>query len=102
MTAFCECCGAEAPLVPLTLSPDDVSFVCLKCMDPDVPEEDAETDEDPDFSCGVCGGSGGGPEHWACPRCDGSGTNKTARKAYLDDRRGDEEYDRWKDERKDY
>ena len=24
--------------------------------------------------CGSCGGSGGGPEHWACGSCRGSGT----------------------------
>ncbi len=59
---------------------------------------DPEEDEEPNFDCGTCGGSGGGPEHWACPSCGGSGTNRAARKAYYDDRRGDEEYDRLKDE----
>jgi rubredoxin len=60
--------------------------------------DQGEPEEEPDFTCGRCGGSGGGPEHWRCPSCLGSGEDKFARRAYLEDRRGDEEYDRLKDE----
>lgn len=95
-TSECDTCGEVAPLHPAIVSGIE-TFCCARCMGVD-PEDDDEEEEEPDFTCGVCGGSGGGPEHWACSTCGGRGEDYRAKKAYLDDRRGDEEYDRRRDE----
>ncbi len=39
-------------------------------------ESDMEGEQEPNNDCPTCGGSGGGPEHWRCPSCLGSGLRK--------------------------
>jgi hypothetical protein len=38
-----------------------------------------EPDDEYADCCRTCGGSGGGPEHWRCPTCRGSGIDPAAR-----------------------
>ncbi len=39
-------------------------------------QDEIEAAEAANRDCPTCGGSGGGPEHWRCPSCLGSGQRK--------------------------
>jgi len=71
---------------------EPVGPLCQSCYD-----EMAKVEEDPDFTCRTCYGTGGHPD-LGCHGCGGSGEDKRSKKAYFDSLRGDEEYDRQKDE----
>ena len=61
----------------------------MRCPECDGEGEGEDEDEDDSEDCPRCQGSGGGPEHWACPDCGGSGRNlalaRQRREDYLAD-----------------
>ena len=91
----CDPCGRMVPISQLSnvIAYGIETRACCQCRGVE-PDED----EEPNFDCGVCGGSGGGPDQWGCPACGGRGINVRARKAYYEDQRGDERYDARRDE----
>ena len=64
---------------------------CPKCDGYGESEGEDEGEAEDSEDCPRCQGSGGGPEHWACPDCGGSGRNL----AMARQRREDYEADRW-------
>ena len=64
---------------------------CDACDGTGEVDGDDEDSDDDSLDCPRCGGSGGGPEHWQCPDCLGSGRNQ----ALARERREDYEADQW-------
>jgi len=76
---MCEVCGDSFDENDLTEfhGPHKTQIVCYDCLN-DV-QFDAEDEAD---DCSTCGGSGGGPEHWRCTSCKGTGIIKTKNDDY--------------------
>lgn len=53
-------------------------------------EDDDEGSDDDSLDCPRCGGSGGGPEHWQCPDCLGSGRNQALARERREDYEADQ------------
>jgi len=74
----CEVCNKTFDEDDLTEfhGPQKTQIVCFDCLN-DV-QFDAEHESN---DCPICGGSGGGPEHWRCTSCGGKGVIERDRNA---------------------